>query len=88
MMFETTGGSRKKTVAAIIMEYFKEAWIPHNIFYNDQCVDIVSYAFNKYNKRVSYGTIERQIRQLRENNTLKMVKIHNPNRKEKGWKVI
>ena len=87
MLFNTNGGSRKKTVAAIIVEFFKEHWNLNDIFYNHNCQNITDYAYLRYKKRVSYGTIERQIRQLRESNILKMVTIQNK-RKEKGWKVI
>ena len=87
-LFNTNGGARKKTTGSIILEFFKTAWRADDIFYNHNCENIQSYAWLTYDKRVSYGTVERQIRSLRESGALKMVPIHNKHKKEKGWKIL
>tara|TARA_Y100000310_G_scaffold261939_1_gene271484 strand:- start:1136 stop:1399 length:264 start_codon:yes stop_codon:yes gene_type:complete len=87
MSLFNTRGPRRKTVGAIIVEFFKSYWNLNDIFYNHNCQAITEYAWLKYKKSVSYGTVERQLRHLRESGALKMVEIQNK-RKEKGWKVI
>jgi hypothetical protein len=84
MLFNTTGGARKNTVGSIILDYFDNIWPRSQTFYNHNCQDIVNYACDHYDKLYSYGTIERQVRKLREEGKITMFETKD-GRKEKGW---
>ena len=84
MLFNTSGAARKLTVSSIILDYFDNIWPRSQTFYNHNCQDIVDYSSDYYHKFYSFGTVERQIRKLRETGQLTMIE-NKDGRKEKGW---